>query len=182
MSPSPTPTATVAVETLTVTLDGLLYEGGAGDESISLEDPEALLQLVEQLTGQPRTGVDIEDPWGQGDVMGVKYEWADIIVSVFGERANLIVRTPALGDVPVSTEEGITVGSSRSEALAAGARDGWDADGDGVADFLELGAREVPGTQSLSRPGEVGIEYLSLGMKGDVVERIDLPANDFSDL
>jgi len=45
-----------------------------------------------------------------------------------------------------------------------------------------LGSREVSGTQSLSHPGSIGVEYLLLSMKGDVVKQIQVPADDFRDL
>ena len=52
----------------------------------------------------------------------------------------------------------------------------------GIAEYVGLGSREVSGTQSLSHPGSIGVEYLLLSMKGDVVKQIQIPADDFSDL
>jgi hypothetical protein len=168
--------------TVTVTLDGLTVTGDATEESAALEDPDAVLALVEELTGQARVGVDIPNPWGEGDPVGTLYEWDGVTVSVIGERASLVVRAATVGGASFQTEQGVAVGATRAEAVAAGAWDDWDEDGDGVADYLGIGEREVPGTESLSRPGETGIEYVMLGVKGDVVEQIHVPANDFSDL
>ncbi len=44
------------------------------------------------------------------------------------------------------------------------------------------GGQEVPDTQSLTRPGSVGILYELFVLEGDTVIRILAPANDFSDL
>ncbi len=182
-TPSPAPAVSPAQErSVTLSLDGLTAARGAGAEAATLENPEAVLVLIEQLTGQPRAGTDMEDPWGQGDVAGTLYEWDEITVSVMGERASVVVRAPSVGGVPFRTAQGIGVGSTREEAVAAGAWDGWDEDGDGVADYLGIGEREVPGTQSLTRPDQVGIEYVMLRVAGDVVEQIHVPANDFSDI
>ncbi len=66
--------------------------------------------------------------------------------------------------------------------MDAGAVDGWDEDGDGVADYLSIGVREVSGTSSLVKPGEVGVEYVDLKMTGDIVSRLSTGGNDYSDI
>lgn len=98
------------------------------------------------------------------------------------DRTSVTFRTPSLSGIPVTTAEGVTIGTPRQSVLDAGGWDVWDSDGDGVADYLGVGAVEVPGTQSLSREGETGVTYIALTMSGDVVSAIMVPANDFSDL
>ena len=79
------------------------------------------------------------------------------------------------------TVEGISVGSSRGEAIAAGARDGFDSDDDGVADELHIGRQEVPGTQSYLTD-DVGILFVNLRLEGDVVSSMSSAGNDFRDI
>ena len=84
--------------------------------------------------------------------------------------------------MPVLTESGITIGSSRADAIAAGAWDEWDEDGNGTSDYLGIGPREVPDTESRSRPGSAGDEFFVLVMDGDSVSQIEFPGNDFGDI
>lgn len=149
----------------------------------SFSAPEPLLALIEELTGQPRTGEDYEDPWGHGDVWGTTYTWDDISVSVPKEgSAGVTVKSAKVGDIPVQTPGGIAVGASRADVLAAQGWEEWDEDGDGLADYYGIDARTVEGTESLSRPGEVGREYIVIALNGDTVSRLQTPSNDFSDL
>ncbi len=90
--------------------------------------------------------------------------------------ATVRVTTPTVSGHPVVTTGGIGVGSTRAEAVAAGATEGFD------STALRLDTRDVPGTQSLQRPGEVGREYVMLVLDGDAVTQLILPANDYSDI
>lgn len=180
--PSATPTPSPApVGELVVGIDGITYEvAGATTVFPFHGGGEELLGLIEELTGEPRQGEDIEGPYGGNWATG--YAWEEISVTLSGEYANVSVVAPTIGGVPVQTPEGLTIGSSRDEVVAAGGRDGWDADEDGVADYLDLGAQEVPDTESLSRPGEVGILFVTVELADDAVVEIQAPANDFSDI
>lgn len=183
-TPIETPTATpTTAGALSVGVDGVEFAEGAESQSFPFDEPEPLLSLIEELTGEPRQGEDFEDPWGNGEVVGAIYRWDDISVSVMEEGpASVAVLAPTVGDVPIRTESGIAVGDAREAVLAAGGWDEWDEDGDGVADNLGIDAQEVEGTQSLSRPGEIGREYVLVVVDDDVVSRVQSPANDFSDL
>lgn len=179
-TPTPTPTSAdaiaIGVAAIEVTVDGQL-------QTYPFAEPEPLLAVVEQLTGEPAVGEDVEDPWGNGDVWGTRYVWDEISVSVPNEgTASVAVSAPAVGGIPVRTTGGIGVGASREDVVAAGGWDEWDADADGRADCLGMDAHPVEGTQSLGRPGEVGRQFVLVGLEGDVVTQIQSPSNDFSDI
>ena len=182
-TPTTTPTEDPTLHALIVGVGGVALSSGDETEGYAYDSPEPLLALVEELTGEPRSGEDFEDPWGNGEVMGTAYRWDDVTISVLKDGpASLTVLSTSIGGVPVHTIDGIAVGVTRDDVLAAGGWDEWDEDGDGVADYVGLDQQDVEGTQSLSRPGEVGREYVSVALSGDVVTELRSPANDFSDL
>lgn len=171
-STAPEPTGP---ERAIVTLDGLEIETAEGTTSIDFTDTEAVLQFFEESFGEePEVSTD-----DQG--YGFTYnDWDGLRVTIGGQRASLLITTATVGDVPIETAEGLAVGSSRADAVAAGAWDDWD--DDKADDLLGITARDVPGTESLVHPGEVGREYLLLVLNDDRIERILTQANDFSDL
>lgn len=178
-SPSPTASPSTSSSAL-ITLDGFADpEGGTG---VPFDRADEVVTYVGKLAGEAPVVTDIEDPWGNGTSMGTRYEWNGIGVSVFGEYANVWVSQPVVGATRLTTAEGVGVGSTRAEATAAGAWEVYDDDGDGAADVLGIGSREVAGTTSLSRPGQDGIEYVLLRVEDDVVTQIQAPADDFSDI
>ena len=158
-TPTPRPTP---VDELVVGVDGITYElAGETKEFPFADDGEELLALVEELTGgrdRVRRSRPVEGDWG------MRYSWDEISIPVAGDTTSVSVSAPAIGGVPVVTPEGLSIGSSRDEVVAAGGRDGWDADQDGVADYMDLGEQEVPDTESLSRPGEIGILFVTVGL------------------
>lgn len=181
-APSST-SAPVSAAELIVTLDAIEYRGNGGTEVLALDQAGPLVALIEQLSGLPPAQEEIEDPWGNGDVFGISYRWADVtIASLDHGPVTVTFLSPTVGDVKVKTAEGIGVGSTRAEVLAAGGWGEWDGDGDGAAELINLDMRAVPETNSLSRPGEVGAEFIGLSLNGDIVERMWSPSNDFSDL
>lgn len=187
MSASGTPIAStptpVAADSIVIDLDGLSTMHAGEAATYDYDDPEPMLAFIEEVTGVPRAGEDVLDPWGNGDVWGKSYRWDDITVTVLLDGpAHVTVESPTIGDAPVTVAGGVAVGSTRAEAVAAGAWDDWDADGDGVADSLGIDERPVEDTQSLSRPGEVGRQYVALRLTGDTVTAIASPDNDFSDI
>jgi hypothetical protein len=178
-SPTPPP-----VNQLTITLDGIVYAHGNTKKLVPLSDGHGLLALFQTLTGVMPSGVDVESPFAGYDSGRKSYEWSDVkvILSDSSGANGIAVLAPAVNGVPIRTEEGISVGSKREDVMAAHGWDVYDENSDGIADDVGLGSREVAGTQSLSHPGSVGIEYLLVRMKGDAVEQIQIPANDFSDI
>lgn len=183
-TPDASPTPAISVDQLTITLDGIVYSHDDNDQLVPLSDGQGLLELFHKLTGVMPAGVDLESPFEGSEWKQTSYEWSGVrvVLSPDGEASGIRVIAPAVNGVPIQTKEGISVGSKRAEVLAAHGWDIYDGNGDGLAEAIGLGSREVPGTQSLSHLGAVGIEYILLVMKDDAVEQILIPANDFSDV
>ena len=183
MSPSPSPTSssvaspppTPADRVVEISVDGLAIDDGP---VIAYDDADGAVAALTEAFGSSPTEAPVDGPYG-GVYAG--YDWQGTKATVRETRIDLVVSADAPG-VIVRTPEGIGIGSTRAEAMAAGAVDGWDEDGDGVAESLSIGVREVPGTSSLVHPGKVGVEYILLVLTGDVVTRMITGGNDFSDL
>lgn len=172
---APSPTPAPADQIALITLDGASVDGGS---LIDYDDSDAIIAAFTELLGASPAEAPVEGPYG---AVYDGYEWDSVRAVVQDTWTDVTVTADAPG-VTFTTEEGIGIGSTRAEAIAAGAEDGWDEDGDGVADHLNLGTREVPGTQSLVNPGEVGVEYILLTVEDDVVTVIRNGGNDFSDI
>jgi hypothetical protein len=182
---SPTATPTPApLEELVVSMEHLEYTHEESTETVDLVDGAAVLALFQEITGEEPVATE-PDPnvWYAEGTM--TYDWPEVRVFMASAadmtHASVSVSAPEVAGVPVRTPEGIAVGSTRNEALAAGARDGYDENSDGVSDYLELGRQEVPDTVSLVNGG-IGILFVDLAMEGDVVSRISSSGNDFSDI
>lgn len=172
---TPTPTPTPADHTVAVSVDGITVDGGA---LLSNQAPEDTLAALEQLFGaRPES----EQPDPAYDI--VFYDWGPVSASVLsGSTVSLTFTDSDVPGLTVILADGIGLGSTRDEAMAAGAEPVWDEDGDGKADYLSIEPREVPGTVSLSSPGEVGVEFIQLKITDDVVTELSNGADDFSDL
>lgn len=178
---APTPTSTpepapAVLTRLVISLDDVSAEYTDHVDSIDYGNAAGAIALIESIAGAP---VVTEVP----QKAFTRYEW-DGVQMVTSEAGQFIITiaTSSVGAVPVQTAEGVAVGSSRADSVAAGATDGYDGNGDGVADSLHLGTREVPGTESLALPDAVGVEYVELRMDGDAVTHLVSPADDFHDL
>ncbi|EQM73104.1 hypothetical protein L687_07455 [Microbacterium maritypicum MF109] len=174
-SPVASPSPTLADRVVEISVDGLSVDDGA---VIAYDDPDGAVAALTDAFGSAPTEGTVEGPYG---AVYSGYDWQGTKATVRETRIDLVVSADAPG-VIFRTPEGIGIGSTRAEAMAAGAVDGWDEDGDGVADYLSIGVREVPGTSSLVNPGEVGVEYIDLKITGDVVTRLSSGGNDFSDI
>ncbi|MFJ6533239.1 hypothetical protein [Microbacterium sp. NPDC091662] len=174
-SPATSPSPTSADRVVEISVDGLSVDDGA---VVAYDDPDGAVNALTDAFGSAPTEGPVEGPYG---AVYSGYDWQGTKATVRETRIDLVVSTDAPG-VIFRTPEGIGIGSTRAEAMAAGAADGWDEDGDGVADYLSIGVREVPGTSSLVNPGEVGVEYIDLKITGDVVSRLSTGGNDFSDI
>lgn len=176
-SPLPTPSATPTPtdRIVEISVDGLSIDGGPviGYDA----SDEAIAALTDAFGSAPTEG-PVEGPYGS---VYDGFDWEGTKATVRETRVDLVVSEDASG-VIFRTPEGIGIGSTRAETMAAGAEDGWDEDGDGIADYLSIGMREVPGTSSLVHPGEVGVEYIDLKITDDVVTRLSSGGNDFSDI
>lgn len=174
-APSPSPTSTSEERVALITLDGTSVDGAP---LVAYDDPDALIDTLSDLLGSAPEESQVEGPYS---TVWTAYDWATVRALLTGTRITLTVSGDAPG-VVFTTEQGIGIGSTRAEAMAAGAEDEWDEDGDGIADYLKLGMREAPGTQSLSNPGAVGVEFLTLKVTDDVITSVSSGGNDFSDI
>ncbi|WDM43840.1 hypothetical protein KV395_11560 [Microbacterium luteolum] len=174
--PSPSASATSSAANALVTIDGLSIDDGP---LIEYTDHEAVLAALGDIVG-PVPAAQGPDQYGF-----TSYDWDGAVRLNVPEsgRAGLWVGSADTPGVVFTVADDIGIGATREAALAAGAEElPLDDDGDGVNDYLAVGTREVPGTTSLVRPGEVGIEYVMLALDGDTVSKIFGLANDFSDL
>ncbi|MEV8360246.1 hypothetical protein [Microbacterium sp. NPDC076895] len=164
------------------TLDGLEYRID-GDEGTVAFEAELMTDFLTQVTGAAPSVEDLEDWWGGGTIVAHRYSWDGVSFVVFDNStwAPPEITSPSLGGVPVSTRDGIAVGKSTEQVEALDPRDVWDQDGDGSFDHLGLEARDVPNTESLTRPGEPGEEYILVVISDGVVSSLGI-GNDFSDL
>ena len=169
-------------DSIVFTLDGLEYTID-GDEGTVAFEAEPMTSFLTQLTGADPQIEDVEDWWGGGTVVAHRYSWDGASFIVFDDStwAPTAITSPSLGGIPVSTHDGIAVGVSRERVDALDPREVWDEDGDGSFDQLGLEARTVPDTDSLSRPGERGEEFILVVISDGTVSRLQL-GNDFSDL
>ncbi|WP_285633990.1 hypothetical protein [Microbacterium arabinogalactanolyticum] len=170
----PAPNSTPRV--IEISLDGMSIDAG---EEIPYSDRSGVLEALSGVLGPLDDATPRPDSYGL-----VVYEWGSVKASMFEEGdVGIWIASREQNEVEFQGPEGVMVGWTREQALAAGAEDiAYDADGDGKADQLAIGAREVAGTVSLTDPGRTGREYIVLDMEGDKVTHIISNGNDFSDL
>ncbi|KTR88556.1 hypothetical protein NS220_16230 [Microbacterium testaceum] len=158
---------------IVLTLDHATVEGGTAQDPLDYR-ATAVDDWRSALGGDPTTS-NVLAPTGW-DTGVVAHEWPGLRFLTPPDGPGWLSVTAAeVNGHPVRTAQGIGVGSTRAEALAAGAVAGY-------GDELRLDVREVPGTSSLQESGRVGKEFISLEMSGDTVASVHVPANDFSDL
>lgn len=181
-SASPTPTETTSAQ-IVVSLDGLTVTG-AEERSADYTDSAALLELLQEVTGELPEAEGVEIFPGEPSTLKA-YDWGGlrVLADSTGEApASVSVTAAEVAGLPVVTEDGFRVGSTRTELRAADAWALTDAEDPATANELGLGGREVPDTESLTRPGSTGIVYTMFVLDGDTVTQIMVPSNDFSDL
>lgn len=178
----PTPTVTPTADTSAPASDAVLIvqlDGASIAAGSSLAYSIGAVEAWTAALGTAPTQSPVEGPYG-GTLDLTALEWPGLTLTVPNDGstrgASLRVTEPTVAGHPVVTSGGIGVGSTRAEAVAAGATEGFD------ATELRLDTRDAPGTQSLQRPGEVGREYVMLVLEGDSVTQIILPGNDYSDI
>ena len=178
----PTPTASPTADAAAPSSDAVLIvqlDGASIAEGSTLEYSIDAVDAWTEALGAAPTQSPAEGPYG-GTLERTFLEWPGLTVTVPNDGstrgASVRVSTPTVAGHPVVTSGGIGVGSTRAEALAAGATEGFD------ATELRLDTRDAPGTHSLQRPDEVGRDYVMLVLDGDAVTQIILPGNDYSDL
>ncbi|MFB8189960.1 hypothetical protein ACFC14_11580 [Microbacterium sp. NPDC055988] len=188
-SPAATPSASASAEPevdpqLVVMIDGVSFTDDGGTTTAEYADPDALLALLEDATGELPEPEPVEGMEGY-DIEMQAYVWDGlrVLTDTAGESpASMAVTAAEVDGIPVTTTEGLQVGSSRADLLDAGAWGIVDTDDPATAEYVGLGESEVPGTESLTHPGSVGILYTLFRLDGDTVTQINVPANDFSDI
>lgn len=188
-SPTSAPSASASPEPavepeLVVSLDGISFTDDDGTTTAEYADSDALLALLEEATGELPEPEPVEGMESY-DVEMEAYVWDGLRVlsDVSGESpASIAVTAAEVEGIPVMTEEGLHVGSTRADLLDAGAWALVDEEDAATATELGLGRQEVPDTQSLTHPGSVGILYVLFLLETDTVTQIQSPANDFSDV
>ncbi|KTS89355.1 hypothetical protein NS183_08955 [Microbacterium testaceum] len=106
----------------------------------------------------------------------VAHDWPGLrlLLADDDDERSVSITAAEVNGHPVRTAHGLAVGSTRAEAMAAGALPGSGHE-------LRIDVREVPGTSSAERPDSVGTEFIALEMNGDTVASIRVPANDFGE-
>lgn len=175
---TPTPSATPAPDAIVVTLDELrlVDADDTALATVSLRDGDVIGFLEDALDSAPT--VSTEATYGI-----TLYDWDGIgVIPLDGTRGGRVSFTAAeSAGLTLRTQEGLTVGATRDEAIAAGAELGYIDEETGY-DILQLDTREEPGTESLERPGETGVVYVTIVVEEGIVTQIGAPGNDFSDL
>ncbi|HWH26575.1 MAG TPA: hypothetical protein VNT53_08030 [Pseudolysinimonas sp.] len=183
---TPTPTSTHVSPTsapepaeLVLSLDKISLVGDAGTAIAvaPFSDAKATLALVSDALGS--TPVPEVNP----DHGVTSYDWGDILLSIRDTGSAWVSFTSdEAAGLALTTVEGVHVGSTRAEVSALSPyEDSYDWDVDGVSDLFGLQSREVPGKESLSRPGEEGLDFVGVEMTGDVVSRIMSPNNNWEE-
>ena len=96
--------------------------------------------------------------------------------------ALLSMKASSLGGLALRTVEGIQVGSTESQVKAV-ASPGTEISVPALGStYYGLEARTHPGTDSLSFPGRVGLDYVGVDVEGGVVDLITTPGGDWQDV
>lgn len=182
-TPSATPTSEVAPH-IVVAIDGLTFVEGDDTTSAAFDEPDAVLALLEGATGQLPEPEAIEDLPGY-DFNLQSYTWDGLTVTTSAEGegpASIAITGADIDGIPVATDEGLQVGSTRDDLLSAGAEAMVPAENADTAETLRLGRLDVPDTESLTHPGSTGSQFLLFLLEGDTVTQLQAPSNDFTDL
>jgi hypothetical protein len=193
----PTPSASSSSEPAAPVLDSMLVSVDGvmlanDDDSVAgtaaYSDGVGLVALLTDAFGAEPV---VEDT-GETFYPVVHYSWGDdaVIVSIRGPYADgtfgdawIRITVPEYAGLAIYSDGGVTVGTDRAAVEVLAPYDvAYDGDGDGASDSLGLTPTPVPGTESLSRPGEVGTAYVEVFFTGDTVTWLRSPANDYSDV
>ncbi|KAA9110211.1 hypothetical protein [Microbacterium rhizomatis] len=168
-------------------LDGLTVVGADGKTmaSVAFTDGPAIVALFNELLGSSPAGTR-DAPDAKYQFAQTYYDWGGVRAVVPDEaqsRTHVAFTTSEVNGVQLTAIGGIRLGMSRADAVARGAQESsFDGDGDGKGDFLQLDARAVSGTNSLTTPGAVGSDFILILLDGDAVVSIQSGGNDYGDL
>jgi hypothetical protein len=171
-TPTPAPTAARRAA-IVVSVDGLTVvdADGATIEDLPYSDGHAIVDFfTAELGPQPETTPSPKYP------SLVQRRWEHVVVSGSPDhRVSVWFDSPQVNDLTVRTASGITIGTTRTGALAAGAvEDPYDG--------LRFDVQDAPGTKALGATDEVGVNYVRLAIDADLVSNISAPGNNYSDL
>lgn len=187
-TPTPSPDKTVVPSPLPVGINGppvdetrviIGVDGLAlGDASVGYNDGDEVTELLAEALG--------ETPKGEPDPTGypsTTYEWPGITLYVGDNGATTLLLDEGMANpAGFATVEGITLGATVEQLLAAGAVDPkMDGNSDGVNDTYLLDVEEVPGTVPYADPDGVGTKYIMVTVEDGVAVAMRAPANDYSD-
>ena len=176
-SPSPTP---VVATGLVISLDAISVvntDGSTGD-SAPFSSGSATLALLTHVLGNAPTKTR-DDHYGF-----TSYDWGALSMSITDVDGSALLRTtaPEIGGLALRTTEGIEVGSTLAEVKAV-ASPGTEFASSATSDvYFGLEARAHPGTESLTFPGRVGMDYVEVDLQGGVVVSLRTPFGDWQDV
>ncbi len=184
------PESVPALDSVYVSLDGVHLAND--DDSVAgtapySDGPGLVALLTDAFGAEPLAEVT-----GGTTYPATHYGWGDggVIVSIGGPYGDgtfsdawIRVTIAEYAGLPIFTDGGVNVGTDRAAVLTLAPYDpAYDGDGDGASDFLGLTPTPVPGSVSLSRPGEEGTAFVAVFFSGDTVTQLRSPADDFSDV
>lgn len=179
--PTPTPSADDALATSSIEIgtESLTLQGKDGADLKSynyLSDGVALTTDLSALFGT------VEPTAGSMDVMSMQWKaFAVNYRTATPENVWVIIKISALDGVPFKTAEGIQVGGTEDEVIAAGGTLAITDPATGTKTY-ELQPVEVPGTTSLVDNSQVGSKFISVFVEDGVVTSIIAPADNYSDI
>lgn len=187
-TPAPTPTTTTAATTeapseappaaaaagVQFNTTDLMINGddGQAETTVPFSDGGAVLDALTGVWGEP---VVTPLEGADGNMPPMVHTWESASLTTFGDgHAELTVYTTAVQSFPVDLP-GIKVGSSREEAVAAGAVERGD-----DPNILVFDVREAAGTTSKWVDGS-GADFVQVNLKSDMVVNFVSPADDYTD-
>lgn len=181
-SPTPTPTPTPVPAALVLSPSGIAVvdSAGATTSSALFTEPDAVVSLLTATIGAEPTITDTSGQKGGSK----NWDWPGIRAQTSWQWIIVTATAPEVAGLAVQTVSGIHVGSTRAEIAAAPGVVGldYDGDGDGLPDRAGVEAQPSPGHESLSRPGEEGVDFVGVQFQGDVVVSMWAFGTDWMDL
>jgi hypothetical protein len=180
VTPTPTPSPTPVPTVLLVSVTGLaiIDSAGAVVRSIDYTDEDGTVDFLTDVIGAPP---ELDESFAIKGAHGHLWPGVTCTTGRFS-RAFVGIEVDSLAGLTVQTADGIHVGSTRDEVLALDPLAVYDSDGDGLTDWYGIEVVSHPGTQSLSRPGEEGIDYVQIRLSGDTVTQLYVPSSDWTDV
>ena len=180
-SPSETPSSTpVVAAALVVSLDEISVtnsDGTTGD-SAQFSEGASVLALLSRATGSTPTPVH-DEHYGF-----TSYDWGGLGMTVRDSDGTAWVKitAPASHGIALQTSEGVHVGSTLAEVKAVASPD-TEFSPPGTSDtYIGLQARPHPGTDSLTFPGQVGLDYIDVDLKDGIVTQLIAPSGNWQDV